>query len=133
MSEPKPKLNTPVLNLRAIAFLGAAALAWAVCGLLFAALAPRQIVPRLFYSYHVEHFVAFYIVALLSAAGLTRVSVRLQWLCLAGVALVLWGIRMLIPIQRPDGFEDFMCDIAGAAAALAPLMLGRIQQRSIMQ
>jgi hypothetical protein len=131
MSDPEPKLNTPVLNLRAIAFIAAAGLAWAGCGLLFAALAPRQIVPHLFYSYHVEHFVAFYIVALLTAAGLTRVSVRLQWVCLVGVALVLWAIRMAIPIQRPDGLEDFMCDIGGAAAALAPLMLGRIQQRSI--
>ncbi len=131
MSQPKPETQAPVLDLRAAAFIAAAALAWTACGLVFAALAARQIVPNLAYAYRAEHAVAFYLVALLAAAGLPRASVRRQALSLVAVAVGLWAIRLLIPMRRPDGLVDFLCDIAGAAAALTPLWLGRRQRRAI--
>jgi hypothetical protein len=42
----------------------------------YASLMPGRFVPRLLYSYHLEHFAAFYVAALISAAAFPRTRLR---------------------------------------------------------
>jgi hypothetical protein len=139
MSAPEPTPDTkvspapilqPIFDGRAIAWLLAAACVWTVCGLGFAVLASHQVAPPIVSAYLVEHVVAFYLVALTVGIGLKRVSVVIQWFGLVVAALMLWGIRLMLPIPSAAGLTDFICDVAGATAATAPLMLGRLQGRT---
>src|SRR5580704_3170889 len=105
-----------------------AGLIWAVIALAFAALGPGKYVPHVFFSYHIEHFVAFYIVALLSAAGLPRTRLYRIGLCWALMAVVLGLVRSLTPAHRYSAAEDTVADIAGAFAALGPIWIGRFRE-----
>ncbi|MGZ6011330.1 MAG: hypothetical protein ACXWK0_05800, partial [Caulobacteraceae bacterium] len=53
----------------ALAMIARVAFLLVVAGLCFASLAPSGWMPRVFYSYHLEHFAAFYLVALSMAAA----------------------------------------------------------------
>ena len=114
------------LNVGTIAALSA--LAWCLIGLGYASLAPSQSLPRIFHNYHVEHFAAFYIVALLSSAALPRT--RLTWivLSLAALATVFAGFRLVALVHKFFYAEDLLCDYAGILAALAPIAVGRFRQ-----
>jgi hypothetical protein len=114
------------LNVGTIAALSA--LAWCLIGLGYASLAPSQSIPRIFHNYHIEHFAAFYIVALLSSAALPRT--RLTWiaLSLAALATVFAGFRLIALVRKLFYAEDLLCDYAGILAALAPIAVGRFRQ-----
>jgi cytochrome b len=132
--EPNPDVQVspartvqPRFDRWAVAWLFAAALVWTVCGLGFARLAAHHVAPPTVSAYLVEHVAAFYLVALTAGMGLKRVSVGAQGFGLVVVALLLWGMRLLLPIPGAAGFSEFVCDVMGATAAMAPLMLGRRQ------
>jgi hypothetical protein len=101
--------------------------AWGVLAVAFASLAPPGIIPHLFYSFHVEHFVAFYGLAFVAGAGLPRQSLTAMSAGLIAFAVVLEVIRMLTPVHRLSSAEDLMCDVAGVLAAYAPILLGRFR------
>jgi Na+/H+-dicarboxylate symporter len=105
-----------------------AASAWGLVAVAFASLAPSGLVPHLFYSYHVEHFAAFYLVAAIAAAGLPRQSLTTLSLGLIAFAVVLEVIRMLTPAHRLTSAEDLICDIAGVLAAYGPILIGRFRE-----
>jgi len=113
------------LNLGVIAAL--AALAWCLIGLAYASLAPSQDLPRIFHNYHVEHFGAFYVVTLLTAAALPRA--KLVWIAswLALLATLFAGFRVIALVHKLFYAEDLLCDYAGILAALAPVAVGRFR------
>jgi hypothetical protein len=127
---PPAPIPQPTFDRRAVAWLLAAAFVWTACGLGFAVLASHQVAPPIVSAYRVEHVVAFYLVALTAGIGLKRVSAGTQWFGLVVVALMLWGIRLLLPIPGAAGLNDFICDVVGATAATAPVMLRRLQGRT---
>jgi hypothetical protein len=94
----------------------------------FASVGPPQYVPHIFFSYHIEHFVAFYLVAVLAAAGLP--TIRLQQIACALVltSLILATVRFMIPRHRLTDAEDLAADLSGIAAAVAPVFVGRFRQ-----
>jgi len=104
-----------------------AASAWGVVAVTFASLAPPSLVPHIFYSYHVEHFAAFYVLAFVAAAGLPRQSLTALSLAMICFAIVLELIRMLTPTHRLSSAEDLICDIAGVFGAYAPILIGRFR------
>ena len=85
-SEPAPAVK-PYPPTGLLAVLPRCGLVLAVVAVAYASLAPGRYVPRLLYSYHLEHFAAFYMVALLGSAALPRA--RLRWLGAASVVLAL--------------------------------------------
>ncbi len=101
--------------------------AWGVIAVAFASLAPVGVVPHIFYSFHVEHFAAFYILAVVAAAGLPRQTLTALTLGLIAFAVVLEVIRMLTPAHRLTSAEDLICDIAGVMAGYAPILVGRFR------
>lgn len=115
----------PLLWLWTIAALGG--LAWGLIAVIFASVAPPQFVPRLFYSYHVEHFAAFYLIAILAAAGLPTLRLYQITFSLILGALVLATVRLVIPQHRLADAEDLAADIAGIGAAVAPIVVGRLR------
>jgi hypothetical protein len=100
-----------------------AALIWASGGLVFASLTPRPMVHHVFASTHIEHFAAFYIVSLLAVAALPLLRATQILMGVACAALVLETIRMFIPFHRVQAVEDLFCDVSGAAAVLAPMLV----------
>ena len=104
-----------------------AASAWGLIAVAFASLAPPSLIPHIFYSYHVEHFAAFYVLAAVASAGLPRQSLTTLSLGLIAFAVVLEVIRMLTPIHRLTSAEDLVCDIAGVMGAFAPILIGRFR------
>jgi len=104
-----------------------AASAWGLVAVAFVSLAPPSLIPHVFYSYHVEHFAAFYVLAAIAAAGLPRQSLTTLSLGLIAFAVVLGVIRMLTPTHRLSSAEDLICDIAGVLAAFAPILIGRFR------
>lgn len=112
------KDNDPLAMVARTAFLLIVA---AIC---FASLAPSGWLPRVLYSYHLEHFAAFYLVALSMAAARYRASVYRVMADIAGLATVLEGLRLFIPTHQLYVAEDWVADLGGALAALSPIVIG---------
>lgn len=90
----------------------------------FASLAPAGWLPRVLYSYHLEHFAAFYLVALSMAAARYRANVYRVMTDIAILATVLEGLRLFIPSHQLYVAEDWVADLGGALAALSPIVIG---------
>lgn len=121
--ESKPiYLNTAPLTIVALG-----ALVWAIGGLVFASIGPHELVPRVFSNVHIEHFAALYIVTALAALGLPMIKVARIAIFFAGLAMVLELYRMTTPTHRLSSAEDLFCDLAGIAALVAPILIGRMR------
>jgi hypothetical protein len=105
----------------------AAAAAWAIVAIVFASLAPSGLVPHIFYSYHVEHFAAFYVATLLVLTGLARAPISRLFSGLAVLAFGLEAFRMLLPAHRLTSAEDLLSDIGGILAAMAPVFVAHVR------
>ncbi|HEY4028701.1 MAG TPA: hypothetical protein VGM25_00025 [Caulobacteraceae bacterium] len=95
-----------------------------VVGLCFASLAPSGWMPRVLYSYHLEHFAAFYLGALSMAAARYRANVFRVMTDIAILATVLEGVRLFIPSHQLYVVEDWVADLGGSLAALSPIIIG---------
>jgi hypothetical protein len=107
-----------------LAILARAAFLVIIAALCFASLAPAGWLPRVLYSYHLEHFAAFYLVALSMAAARYRANVYRVMTDIAILATVLEGLRLFIPSHQLYVAEDWVADLGGALAALAPIVIG---------
>ena len=94
----------------------------------FASLAPVAWLPHLLYSYHLEHFAAFYLMAFSMAAARYRTSPYRVLLDVVVLASVLEGVRAFTPAHELTAAEDWVCDIGGALAALAPILVGEFRK-----
>jgi hypothetical protein len=112
------KDNDPLAMFARVAFLLVVA---AIC---FASLAPSGWMPRVLYSYHLEHFAAFYLVALSMAAARYRANVYRVMIDITVLATVLEGVRLFIPSHQLYVVEDWVADLGGALAALTPILIG---------
>lgn len=112
------KDNDPLAMIARVAFL------LVVAGLCFVLLAPSGWMPRVLYSYHLEHFAAFYLVALSMAAARYRANVYRVMSDIAILATVLEGVRLFIPSHQLYVVEDWVADLGGALAALSPILIG---------
>jgi len=112
---------------------------WAVCAraaflgailvVTLASLVPVYMVPQLLTSRHLEHFAAFYITALVTAAAWPRMTVvRLgSWLGLFAGLLEL--TRMAPSQHRIWGVLDWEADFGGILAALTPIVIAHFRLR----
>lgn len=120
MAEPSVprKDGHPLAILARVAFLAV------IAGICFASLAPSGWLPRVLYSYHLEHFAAFYLAALSMAAARYRASLYRVMMDIAALATVLEGVRLFIPSHQLYVVEDWVADLGGVLAALSPIVIG---------
>ena len=105
-----------------------AGLAWGVLAVVFASVGPSEYVPTIFHNYRVEHFVAFYMLTILASAGLPHVRLYQLACSLTLMAVILATVRLTMPRHRLADAEDLLADIAGIAAAIMPILVGRFRQ-----
>jgi len=111
------------------AVLGRLSLILALLLVLFASFAPPSALPHLLYSYHLEHFAAFYLVALTASAAFVRSDSLRIGIALWLLALAIEICRLIQPEHRYSSVQDWFADAAGVAAALVPIALGRFRTR----
>jgi hypothetical protein len=107
----------------AMAILARTILVAAISALAVASLAPSGFFPKVLYSYHLEHFAAFYGVTLAMAAGRYRAGVYRLLLDAGLLASVLEGVRLFTPLRQLYVAQDWVSDVGGAMAALAPIAI----------
>jgi len=105
-----------------------AAFAWGLLALIFASVGPVRYVPRVFYSYHVEHFAAFYVIAVLATAGLPKFRLIYIALSLAVTAVALETVRLAIPPHQHSSLPDLVADLSGLSAAVVPILVGQFRK-----
>lgn len=113
----------------AFAVLARLGLVLAALGLLGAAIVPSRLLPRLFYSYHVEHFAAFFVLGALTAAALQRRRLATLMLGLTVFAVLTEVGRILPTAGRLYHTENLASDLAGAMAALGAVAIGQFRVR----
>jgi hypothetical protein len=111
-----------------LAIVARAAFLLMIVAICFASLAPAGWMPRLLYSYHLEHFAAFYLVALAMAAARYRTGVYRVLLDVTVLATTLEAVRLFIPSHQLYVAEDWIADIGGALAALMPILIGNFRK-----
>lgn len=111
-----------------LAIVGRATFLVVIATICFASLAPAGWMPRVLYSYHLEHFAAFYLVALSMAAARYRTSVHRLLLDVPALAAALEGVRLFIPSHQLYVAEDWIADVGGALAALTPILVGNFRK-----
>jgi hypothetical protein len=94
-----------------------------IAGVGFASLAPIAWVPRLLFSYHLEHFAAFYLMALCMAAARYRTQLHRILLDVTVLASLLEGVRAFTPAHQLSAAEDWFADVGGGLAALVPFLV----------
>ena len=109
-----------------IAVLSRVAFILALCALLMASLIKP---PRLFYSYHAQHFAAFYVLSLATALTIKRKTIISLGLQLALFAVVFELARALSPLHAETNYLDWFADAAGIVGALVPMLAQKLRQR----
>jgi hypothetical protein len=110
-----------------LAMVARASFLIAVIAISFASLAPAGWLPHVLYSYHLEHFAAFYLVTLAMAAARSRTAAYRLLIDACILASVLEAARLLIPSHQLNAAEDWVSDVGGALAALAPTAIGEFR------
>ena len=126
MDTVPPRARRPNVWLWTIAALAASS--WAVIAVVLAEIAPTKYVPRIFSSYHIEHFAAFYMVTVLATAGLSGIRLSRIAGAISILATILLLIRIFTPSHRAPALEDWAADICGVAAAVLPVVIGRFRE-----
>jgi hypothetical protein len=109
-----------------IAVLSRVALLLAVLALLAASFIKP---PRLLYSYHAQHFAAFYVLSFAVALTIKRRTLIGLGVRLAVFAVAFEAARSLSPLHASTTFLDWFADAAGILGALAPMLGQKIRQR----
>lgn len=100
-----------------------AAFGLALAGVLYAAFAPPSNAPSLVPWDKANHFIAFYVLAVLAAASFPRASPWLLAAALLGVGGGIELVQALPPVGRDGDVGDWIADGVGVAGALMPLAL----------
>jgi hypothetical protein len=111
-----------------LAMAARAALLGVIVLVSFASLAPVAWVPRLLYSYHLEHFAAFYLLAMAMAAARYRANLNRVLLDVVILASLLEGVRAFTAAHQLTAAEDWVADLGGALAALLPIVAGAFRK-----
>jgi hypothetical protein len=82
---------------------------------------------RLFASPHVAHFAGFYLLGFASAAAAKRIPLLTLGCFIAAFAVLLELVRAAIWLPLNTSYLDWVGDMAGIIAALAPMLLQKIR------
>ena len=101
----------------------------AAIAIAYASLAPGRYVPRLLYSYHLEHFAAFYVLCLMATAAFPRAQLRALGLACMLIAAMLEGGQVVMAGRAGiEAYQNWLADVGGAFAAVLPIAVGRFRR-----
>jgi hypothetical protein len=101
----------------------------AILAIVVAVFLPPQLVPQFARSHYLEHFAAFYVAALFAAAALPRTRLRRIGLGFVLFAIALESSHLLAGAQLGPLIDNWVADMGGLAAAVAPMVVERFRQR----
>ena len=110
------------IGIRTAAVLG-------VCALAVASVGPSSWLPKPLYSTNLEHFAAFYLLALAFAAARYRTSLTVILRDTGVLATALEAARWLLPGPRQGNFDHWMADLGGVLATGAPLFVAAFRRK----
>jgi uncharacterized membrane protein YccC len=113
----------PVAVLARLTFLGA------ILAIVVAVFLPPELVPRFARSHYLEHFAAFYVAALCAFAALPRAKIRRIAVGFVIFAVLLESSHLLAGAPLWPLIDNWVADVGGLAAAIAPLIVQRFRQR----
>jgi hypothetical protein len=103
------------------------AFALLVLGIAGGSVIPPRVLPRFLASLHLEHFAAFYLLALATAAACPRTQLRKILLWLMGFATMLELMRIFVGARPITSLDNLFADIGGMWSALIPIVIGRFR------
>jgi hypothetical protein len=113
----------PLAVLARVAFLGA------LVAIVVAAFLPSSMVPQFVRSRYLQHFAAFYVVGLFGLAASPRVPVLTIAARIFAFATILEALHLFAGARLPPLIDNWVADVGGIAAALAPIAAARFRRR----
>ncbi|WP_334163475.1 hypothetical protein [Phenylobacterium sp.] len=90
---------------------------------------PPELVPDFVRSPNLQHFAAFYVLALCALAAMPRARLRTVAVGVAGFATVLEALHLLSGAPLGPLTDNWVADLGGVSAAFAPLIVERFRRR----
>ena len=116
-------ITGPLAVLARVGFLAALA------AIVVAVFLPREMVPQFVRSPYLQHFAAFYVAGLLGLAASPRTRIRVVALRIFVFATVLETTHLLSGARLMPLIDNWVADLGGLAAALAPFGVARFRRR----
>ena len=121
-----PPSDVPLAETDGLAALGRCAFLVTIIALLWASFGHP---PRVFVSFHTEHFAAFYLLSFTCAMAVKRRPLMAIGYTLLAFAVVVEAVRTLLVRGFDKTYLDAIADIAGVIAALGPMLGQRFRER----
>jgi len=113
----------PLAVLARLSFLGA------LLAIVVAVFLPRSMVPQFVRSHYLQHFAAFYVLLLCALAAMPRAQLRQVAIGLVLFATALEATHLLAGAQFRPLLRNWVADLGGLAAAIAPIVVARYRRR----
>jgi hypothetical protein len=113
----------PLAALARLSFLGA------ILAIVIAAFLPPWMVPDFVKSHYLQHFAAFYVLALTGLAAMPRTRLRRIATGFFLFATVLEASHLISGAELMPLLDNWVADLGGMAAAFAPLVVERFRRR----
>jgi hypothetical protein len=113
----------PLAVLARLAYLGA------IVAIVLGVFLPRSVAPQFVRSHYLEHFAAFYVAALCGLAAMPRTQLRRIGLGFFVFAVLLESTRLLVGARLGPLVDNWVADMGGLAAAVAPVAVERFRRR----
>lgn len=121
--------ETPYPDTGLLAVLARLAFGLTALAIVVAVIAPGWLVPKMLRSHYLEHFAAFYVSALAGAAAMPRTQVRRLGTGYLLFALALAGLQLAHGAPFDIALNNWVADVGGVTAALAPVVVQRFRAR----
>lgn len=116
-------ITGPLAVLARAAFLGA------LVAIVVAVFLPSRLVPDFVRSHYLQHFAAYYVAGLLALAASPRTAISVVALRIIVFATALESIHLLNGARLRPLIDNWVADMGGLAAALAPIAVARFRRR----
>lgn len=112
-----------------LAVLARLSLLGAGVAIVIAKFLPPELVPDFVRSPNLQHFAAFYVLALCALAALPRARLRTVATGVAGFATMLEALHLLSGAPLGPLTDNWVADLGGVTAAFAPVLVERFRRR----
>ncbi|PZQ63568.1 MAG: hypothetical protein DI570_08515 [Phenylobacterium zucineum] len=112
-----------------LAIAARAAFLMSLAGIAVAVLLPADMVPQFLRSSYLEHFAAYYVATLLGLAASPRAPLPKVAARISVFATLLEAVHLLRGAAIGPLIDNWVADLGGVAAALAPFAVARFRAR----
>ena len=112
-----------------LAVLARLSLLGAGLAIVIAKFLPPELVPDFVRSPNLQHFAAFYVLALCALAALPRARLRTVAVGVGGFATLLEALHLLAGAPLGPLTDNWVADLGGLSAAVAPVIVERFRRR----